>query len=311
MQIERVPELYSFLEDTEALRLGVAKSRQKPAPPAAGEPGDASAAKPSKRKRKDAAAAGDKKPTEWFNLKVNTSVYVSELPAGTTAAQLSAFFKKVGVIKRDPLTNTEKVKVYDRGDGLVTFVRPESVDLAVQLLDGALFNEERHARVRVEPAKFEKKGDAYQPRQDLAAYDRQMKKAKKATESQQLAWKETDADPNARTVAVKNVFHPDEIAEQPTVSNVIKQDMREECAKFGHVENVRVLPNSAEGVVLIRFKSFISAQDCIRKFDGRMYAHQPLKAYMWDHEEQFETIEAAPPSKKQDADSFSGDELEC
>ena len=78
----------------------------------------------------------------WFDLKKNTSVYVTGLPEDVTEAEVAEAFGKCGIIKEDD-ERKPRVKVYrdpatgrPKGDGLVTYLREPSVGLALQLLDG-------------------------------------------------------------------------------------------------------------------------------------------------------------------------------
>ena len=77
----------------------------------------------------------------WFDLKKNTSVYITGLPDDATEAEVGEAFGKCGIIKEDD-ERKPRVKVYrdpatgrPKGDGLVTYLREPSVGLALQLLD--------------------------------------------------------------------------------------------------------------------------------------------------------------------------------
>lgn len=51
-----------------------------------------------------------------------------------------------------------------KGDALVTYLREPSVDLAIQLLDGAPFRPTMAVNMTVSKARFEMKGEVYQPK---------------------------------------------------------------------------------------------------------------------------------------------------
>ncbi|XP_038993154.1 HIV Tat-specific factor 1 homolog [Hibiscus syriacus] len=54
----------------------------------------------------------NKPPDSWFELKVNTHVYVTGLPDDVTAEELVEVFSKCGIIKEDPETKRPRVKIY-------------------------------------------------------------------------------------------------------------------------------------------------------------------------------------------------------
>jgi HIV Tat-specific factor 1 len=43
--------------------------------------------------------AAEQQKQGWFDLKVNTSVYITGLPDDTTPAEVCAFFSKCGIVK--------------------------------------------------------------------------------------------------------------------------------------------------------------------------------------------------------------------
>lgn len=91
-----------------------------------------------------------RKPSEpsWFEQdeQHNTKVYVSNLPTDTTEEEFVELMQKCGLVMRDPKTQKMKIKLYKeagteylKGDALCTYIRIESVDLALKLLDNYLF----------------------------------------------------------------------------------------------------------------------------------------------------------------------------
>lgn len=105
----------------------------------------------------------EKKKEQWYNSKLNSFVYVSCLPKEITKKDLHTFFSICGKIRNDKDDNW-KIKLYkddngeNKGDAVVSFSDPKSVDAAVRMLNGAEIIPGYH--VNVEKAKFEQK-DSY------------------------------------------------------------------------------------------------------------------------------------------------------
>lgn len=75
----------------------------------------------------------------------NTAVYVTSLPLDVTVTEVHDVFSKYGVIAEEIDTSKPRIKLYSddsgtfKGDALVVYFRPESVGLAVQMLDDTDF----------------------------------------------------------------------------------------------------------------------------------------------------------------------------
>jgi len=109
------------------------------------------------------------KPSEpsWFEVEAekNLKVYVSNLPLDFTENDFVALLSKCGMIEKDLETQKFKIKLYKdsngrfKGDGLCTYLKIESVELALNILDGSVVGDQT---IHVERAKFTLKGE-YDP----------------------------------------------------------------------------------------------------------------------------------------------------
>jgi len=103
--------------------------------------------RPKKRKKQVDYTGGQEKKTKHENgddkpkrERHVATVYVSNLPRDVTAAEIAEYFAKCGMISEDA-SGQKRVKMYYdedgkfKGDALVTYFKPESVPLALQLLD--------------------------------------------------------------------------------------------------------------------------------------------------------------------------------
>jgi HIV Tat-specific factor 1 len=121
------------------------------------------------KKRKDTEELQDdsnrmtkkKKPAREPTERKNRAVYITHLPPDTTAEEVAQVFSRCGVIAEEIDQKKPRIKLYMdedgkfKGDALVVYFRPESIELAVQLLDDTSFRLGDSDRMRVQPASFE------------------------------------------------------------------------------------------------------------------------------------------------------------
>lgn len=81
------------------------------------------------------------------------SIFVENLPSDTTFEEIVQYFSKTGLIKKDEYTGDYKIKLYKdedgslKGEALITYFKPESVELAISILDGSDFRYKRPIKV--------------------------------------------------------------------------------------------------------------------------------------------------------------------
>ena len=54
----------------------------------------------------------EKKKEKWYNARINTFIYISGLPFDISEEELKEFVCKAGVLRVDPKTGKEKLKLY-------------------------------------------------------------------------------------------------------------------------------------------------------------------------------------------------------
>ncbi|CAO2613317.1 HIV Tat-specific factor 1 homolog, partial [Lemmus lemmus] len=239
----------------------------------------------------DSKKKGEKRKTYsgWFHVEEdrNTNVYVSGLPPDITVDEFTQLMSKFGIIMRDPQTEEFKVKLYKdnqgnlKGDGLCCYLKKESVELALKLLDE---DEIRGYKLHVEVAKFQLKGeyDASKKKNKCKDY-----KKKLSLQQKQLDWRpEKRAGPSRmrheRVVIIKNMFHPTDFEDDPLVLNEIREDLRVECSKFGQIRKLLLFDRHPDGVASVSFREPEEADYCIQTLDGRWFGGRQISAQAWD-----------------------------
>ncbi|XP_064628383.1 17S U2 SnRNP complex component HTATSF1-like [Lineus longissimus] len=251
---------------------------------------------------KEAPKPGEKRKREdptWFEMDQdrNTNVYVSGLPADITNDEFIELMSKYGMVMFDPLTKKPKAKLYkddegkNKGDGRCCYIKVESVDLALQILDGS---DCKGSTIHVEKANFSVKGD-YDPKLRKKLSNKQKRKIKLQQEKL-FDWR-PDLVPGERkksdkVVVLKNVFNPVDFEKDPGTIQEIRSDIRLECSKFGEVRKVTVYDRHPEGVATVGFKEPEEADTCLEALNGRWFGGRQLSAAAWDGKTKYEIKES-------------------
>ncbi|KAJ1926363.1 hypothetical protein IWQ60_003849 [Tieghemiomyces parasiticus] len=181
------------------------------------------------------------------------SVYIQGLPTDVTVDELKATFSRFGLIMEDFETKRPKIKLYTnedgtpKGDALITYFKPESVPLAINLMDDAPLRPGGGDNLRVSEAEFKIKESASADggnSEARAKVDARKKKMRLQQMEKKLTWFESEeptiSEKHRKTVILKHMFDPAEFDEDPTLLLDLKEDIRHECEKLGEVTVVKL-----------------------------------------------------------------------
>lgn len=270
--------------------------------------------RPQKRKKKQQDYTSDKRAKlgngddKPKRERITTSVYVSNLPLDVAAAEVQEYFAKCGVIAEDA-GGQKRVKLYYdengkfKGDALVTYFKPESVPLALQLLD-----ETEILRADGRPSPLVRVQVVWTRRVETIAYGRRSSRVRKLarhkrnrksrrrspprkyvncnrenknwqgtlklkmclTGSKLADWDDEDYPSQqargrwSKVVILRYMFTLQELEEDPAAMIELKQDVREECEKIGEVTNVVLFDAEKDGIMSVRFADEDDALECVK-----------------------------------------------
>jgi len=240
------------------------------------------------RKREKRKAAEQNKG--WFEMdqQHNTSVYVSGLPLDYTQKDFEELMTKCGIIAKDPENGKLKIKLYTdpegniKGDGRCCYIKRESVDLALKIIDD--YELKPGKKVHVEQAQFALKGD-FDPKKRKKVSLKTKKKLKDRQEKL-LDWRPEklrgERPKSDVTVILKNFFTLSELTANAALIFELQDLLTGECAKYGVVQKVVIYENNPAGIASVTFKEPENADDCITMMDYRLLRNRQLRAERWD-----------------------------
>lgn len=178
-----------------------------------------------------------------------------------------------------------------KGDALCTYIKVESVELALNLLEGYDF---KGHRVKIERAKFEMKGK-FDPKLKPKMKKKKDKLKLKKQQEKLFDWRPEkkigDRAKHERIVIVKNLFDPKIFDTDVGLILEFQQDLREECSKYGDVRKVVIYDRHPEGVAQINMGSPEEADKVVELLNGRWFMKRQLTAEIWDGKVKFKIAE--------------------
>ena len=252
-------------------------------------------------------------------------MYVTGLPSDATVSDIHELFsRKGGLIAEEIDSGKPRIKLYKdesgnfKGDALIVFFKPQSVRMAVMLLDDTFFryaaNGQGEGKMRVEEAdssykkvQYDQEGGAVapvgggkeEPRRSKNDRDRQkvIKKTQKL-DARLADWSDEEDErfkgltesnnaKQSKKVVLRQMFRIFELEEDPASILEIKEDIREECSKMGTVTSVVLYDQEPEGIVTVKFQDADAAVACIKTMNGRPFDGRVVHAELATGKEKF------------------------
>ncbi|RHZ69679.1 hypothetical protein CDV55_108065 [Aspergillus turcosus] len=256
-----------------------------------------------RKKRKQQAGGDENNGQKPKKQRVNTAVFVTSIPLDAEFDEIRDVFSKCGVIAEEIDSGRPRIKMYMdengnfKGEALIVYFRPESVNLAIQMLDDSDFRfgvTGPQGPMKVQAADFSFKSQQEAPTKTSMRDKKKIIKRTQKLNSKLADWSDDEpsnlTDTSSRfekVVILKHMFTLKEIEEDPAAILDIKDDIREECSKLGEVTNVVMYDKEPDGVVSVRFIDPEAARQCVRVMDGRFFAGTRVEAYISDGKEKF------------------------
>jgi len=239
-RLKEIPELVSMVSGLNTKEDEKAKKREKK--------------KQEKKKRKEKSQSRDDQAT---------SVYITGLPPDITSLDLFNHFKKAGIIVDGPEPGAPQIKIFTddngvpKGDATVTYLKEESVGLAIQFLNDSFVRP--NIKIKVQ-------------------------KADSKNESSKFLRKKAKLNPIERNhVTLKHMFHPNEAEGDPNFYKDLKVEIVQECEKkCGKINKINVFDGNEDGVVAIKFNEASAAEKCISIMNGRFFGGRQIVCRYFD-----------------------------
>jgi len=218
------------------------------------------------------------------NREDNANVYITGLPPDITRLEMYSHFKKAGIIVDNHETGEPQIKIYNdekgviKGDACITYLKEESVGLAIQFLNDSFIRP--NVKIKVQKAEKMEGGKFIRKRQKGSANAG----ARGVEQNQKLS-----DDHKKEFVTLKHMFHPSEAQGDPNFYEDLKLEVEMECErKCGKIEKITVFDGNPEGVIAIKFVNSASAEKCIDIMHGRFFGGRQIVCQFFDGHTNYE-----------------------
>lgn len=249
---------------------------------------------PNTKKREREKIFEEIRQKEETKLRIPTSIIIKGLPKDISESEFLDISSKAGLIRKKAETKEPKFEIYRNqngqctGEGRVTYFRPESIDLAMIVIEGTEIRPGNF--LTVERSEY-REGD-----EENLEVKKKAKAAKLYDQTQELSWDEKEEV----HVILKHCFDPAVIT-SVTFFEELKEEIKTECeARCGKVQSIKIFERNPEGVVAIKFARGYHAQKCIEIMNGRHFDNRQLTAEFYDGITDYHVRESEEDMRKRD-----------
>lgn len=221
---------------------------------------------------------------------------------------------KVGLIALNPVDQMPKIKLYldetgqPKGDCTICYNAESSANMALEVLDGGYIRPSSKP-LSVTRAEFQKRehapgGEGSQPPRKKQTLTQAQIKVSQNAMAQALAWNEDDDVGVSKSKALKivvleNMFDPKEVDKEYKGQDTqffedLEKDIAMEAEKCGQIDKITIFSRSPQGAIIIKYCTSYAAQECVRMFDGRLYAGKKLRCKFWDGVMDYTAVSVPP-----------------
>lgn len=261
------------------------------------------------QRRKDEALERKNKNAILIGSIESTAIFISNLgDSDVLQEDLIRYFSKYGIIKKNKEGDTLCKLYFNKagkfeGNALIIYARKESVQMAIELMDGTILNGNK---IKVEVAKFEEnKREA----EELLDSELSLKKKLQISTNSELisiqSYSDADNDWVAeskeiqrlkRTAVLTNIFDIYDTPDDEELDD-ISEDLLDGCKQVGPVEEFKLISDMARAE--ITFENEASAEEFCKRMHNRFFGGRKLIAYMINYDKESDG----------NKDDSSGDEI--
>lgn len=224
------------------------------------------------------------------NIASRCTIYQENLPKDIQISEVVEFCRRAGQ-QQQQNTGEPKVKLYkdnngeQKGDAIVTYLQSESVDIALDILDGDTIRE--NYPVKITRAVF----DTKRPRTINNTGMKMTQTIQQRAQLQALSWDESEDTRSIgqKAIVILNAYVLQEFEESEKSYDKLYEELTKKMQQFcqenaGPVHRIKVFPKNKLGAILVRFKTTGAAQIAVENLSDIQFCGRKLQIQYLDRD---------------------------